>query len=315
MIRVAAFFLASLFCASTLQAANFDYQLTPKQIAKDTYVFVGKREDFNFENGGNIVNTGFIVTEKGLVIIDSGPSRRYGEQMLTAIRTITDAPIFRVLITHHHPDHFLGNQVFDRDLIFALPGTRAALLRDAEPFTDNSYRMTGNWMKGTEPKLPQHSIETGELDTGDHQLKLIGLSGHTESDLAILDQTTGVLFAGDLAFYQRAATTPHAEIAHWQASLDQLESLDFKLLVPGHGPITSDAKPIQQTRAYLSWLEHTLRDSASSGLDMIETMQQTIPEQFETIDLVKTEYIRSVSHLFPTMENTVLQATIQPRKN
>jgi uncharacterized sulfatase len=97
--------------------------------------------------------------------------------------------------------------------------------------------------------------------------------------------------------------------------LDQLESLDFKLLVPGHGPITSNSQPIRQTRAYLTWLGQILQDSASNGLDMIETMQQPIPEQFATIDLVKTEYIRSVSHLFPTLEASVLKPTIQPRKN
>ncbi|HAW39797.1 MAG TPA: MBL fold metallo-hydrolase, partial [Pseudomonas sp.] len=46
--------------------------------------------------GGNIVNTGFIVTDSGVVVIDSGPSRRYGEAMREAIARVTDRPIIKV---------------------------------------------------------------------------------------------------------------------------------------------------------------------------------------------------------------------------
>lgn len=308
-------FLIGLLVIPTLLLANhFDYQLAPVQIADGTYVLEGKREDFTFDNGGNIVNTAFIVTAEGVVVIDSGPSFRYGKQMIEAIRQITDAPIVRVFNTHHHPDHFLGNQVFDSDRIYALAATRQAMTESSEAFTDNAYRMSGNWMKGTEPKLPTHSIEQTRYQIGSHRLHLMPMAGHTVADLAILDESTGVLFTSDLVFDQRAATTPHANIPHWLNALDVLDNLTFKILVPGHGPISHDKHAIAQTRDYLTWLQARLNDAAASGLDMIETMALPIPERFEDIALVRTEFTRSVSHLFPAMEAKVFQRTKQSER-
>ena len=104
-----------------LAAADRDYGLSPVRIADDTWALVGRSEDFSLSNGGNIVNTAFIVTSAGVVVIDSGPSRSYGEQLKRAIARITDKPVSLVLNTHHHPDHFLGNQAFAPETLAALP--------------------------------------------------------------------------------------------------------------------------------------------------------------------------------------------------
>lgn len=68
-----------LFCVSTLAHAELEYRLQPRQIAEDTYLLEGATENFDKRNGGNIVNTGFVVTDSGVVVIDTGPSRRYGK--------------------------------------------------------------------------------------------------------------------------------------------------------------------------------------------------------------------------------------------
>ena len=95
-----------------LAAADRDYGLSPVRIADDTWALVGRSEDFSLSNGGNIVNTAFIVHRDGVVVIDSGPSRVYGEQLKRAIARITDKPVSLGLNTHHHSDHFLGHHAF-----------------------------------------------------------------------------------------------------------------------------------------------------------------------------------------------------------
>lgn len=65
---------ALAWVAVAAHGAEFDYRLTPRAVAPDVYVFVGKTEDFDTVNGGNIVNTGFIVAPEGVVVIDTGPS-------------------------------------------------------------------------------------------------------------------------------------------------------------------------------------------------------------------------------------------------
>jgi uncharacterized sulfatase len=117
--------LLACFSTELLATENaFDYGLQAQRVAGDVYVFIGRNEDFSTVNGGNIVNTGFIVTAAGLVVIDSGPSLRYGQQMQLAMKKLNSATLLQVFNTHHHPDHFLGNQAFVGTPIVALEATR-----------------------------------------------------------------------------------------------------------------------------------------------------------------------------------------------
>lgn len=283
--------------------AGTDYALKPRQIAEDTWLLEGSTENFAKANGGNIVNTGFIVTEAGVVVIDTGPSKRYGEAFRQAIAATTDKPVIRVLLTHHHPDHVLGNQAFNDVPIGALAGTTDLLKQQGEAMAENMYRLVGDWMRGTEVVLPTQVVEPGTLTVGDHSLRLLQLAGHTGADLAVLDETTGVLFAGDLVFYERALTTPNSPgLDVWLRDLDTLQALPWKLIVPGHGPLTSDASPFVQMRDYLGWLDQLMRDGAARGDDMAEMIRSPIPERFAGISLSRYELIRSVSHLYPRYE-------------
>ena len=295
-----------IFFSQPLFAAKFDYGLNAKPVADNTYLFIGKKEDFNFQNGGNIVNSGFIITDEGVVVIDTGSSRRYGEQMLAEIRKQTNKPIFKVINTHHHPDHFLGNQAFKPAPIAALKGTVKGIKNSGDMFAENLYRMTGDWMRGTEAVVPDITLQPGIEGIGGHELEYIELSGHTGSDLAVFDRTTGVLFAGDLVFHNRTLTTPHAIPEKWFVALDKLAKLPFKVLIPGHGEPVSDLSAIEQTRDYLRWLVTTLENGANKGLSMNEVMQTEIPARFAGLALVKSELNRSVVHLYPGIEKKTL---------
>jgi uncharacterized sulfatase len=299
-----------MFCGIA-QADSFDYPLEAQQVAPGTYVLEGKMEDFSRRNGGFIVNSGFIITPDGVVVIDTGPSRRFGEQMRAVIQKLTNKPILRVYITHHHPDHFFGNQAFSDVPILSLPATRQGIEQEGEAFSNNMYRMIGDWMRDTRVTPPTQDAKAGVETVGGHTLEVIALSGHTAGDLALFDHTTGVLFSGDLVFNNRAATTPNAKVAAWLASLDKLQTLPFKVIVPGHGPVAQDKAPLEQTRDYLQWLSATLKEGAANGLDMNEVMRTPIPERFKNVALAHSELQRSVSHLYPALETDSLKPAKQ----
>ena len=299
-----------LFCLglSLCAHADLEYTLKPRQIADDTWLLEGSTDNFAKANGGNIVNIAFIVTQAGVVVIDTGPSKRYGEALRQAIASVTDKPVIQVLLTHHHPDHALGNQAFKDVPIGALADTTRLLHEQGESMAENLYRMVGDWMRGTEVVLPTQVLEPGVRTFGNHDLRLVALTGHTGADLAIFDQTTGVLFAGDLVFYQRALTTPNSPgLAAWLADITTLQNLPWTLVVPGHGPVASDAQPFEQMRDYLTWLDQLLRDGAAQGNDMSEMIRSPIPERFASVNLSRYELIRSVSHLYPQYEREQMQ--------
>ncbi len=292
--------------ACVASAADFDYHLQAQAVAPSVAVFVGQREDFDTRNGGNIVNTGFIAAPQGLIVIDSGPSLRYGQQMRAAMRAFSPQAIALVINTHHHPDHFLGNQAFADVPLAALPATAQGIASEGNAFAENLFRLSGDWLKGTEVQVPQGSLQAGEQVIAGRALRLLALDGHTGADLAVYDHASGVLFAGDLVFHDRAPTTPHADLAHWLAALDQLEAITrepgFRVLVPGHGLPARDAGPIRQTRAWLLWLQERLQTAARNGLDMNEVLRQPLPAEFARMPLAASEYRRSVAHLYPAIE-------------
>lgn len=286
--------------------ARLAYDLRPRQVASGLWMVEGAPEYFSMENGGAIVNVVMLETDAGMIVVDTGPSLRYGEALRQTALQTTGRGVAAVILTHHHPDHFLGNMAFDGIPIHALPETRALIGTNAEDYSDALYRLLGDWMRGTEIVPPTADVAASSITFGGRVLRLLPLGGHSEADLALIDVATGVVIAGDLAFLDRAPTTPDADLARWHGSLDTLEALEAAAIVPGHGPFDPAGASLSQTRAYLDWLDQTLRDAAEQGLDMVEIIDLPIPHRFAALGAQPQEFHRSVSHLYPDIETEIL---------
>lgn len=286
--------------------ARYVYEPRATPIAADTWVVRGADEAFDKANGGAIANLAFIDTAAGAVVIDAGPSARYGAELRRLVETTTGKRVARVYLTHFHPDHILGAGAFDPATVAAPPAMADLIRAEAPGFTDGLYRLLGDWMRGTEVAIPQQRLTTGHETFGAHRLRLLPTEGHSAADLAILDETTGVLFASDLVFLDRAPATPHADLTRWRRALGELAALGAKLTVPGHGRVHGGTAGIDQTRAWLDWLEDALVDAAARGLDMTEAMALPIPAHFSQLALARYELERSVVHLYPAIEARLL---------
>jgi len=155
--KVLQWFAAGCGCAmcGSANARLLDFDLSAIEIASRTWAVLGRTDYFSLDNGGNIVNVAFIEVPDGVVVIDTGPSKRYGDALRALIeKTVPGKPILRVYNTHHHPDHFLGNQSFDAQLIAAPQKVIDNINRDGNGFADNMYRLLGDWMRGTLPVAP-----------------------------------------------------------------------------------------------------------------------------------------------------------------
>lgn len=311
----ASFFLmiASTLVVNSVAASNLDYKLQAKQIAKDTYVFEGANDDFSRANGCNIINTGFIVTSDGVVVINTGVSKLYGEQQRQAIAKVTNKKIKLVLNLNLHPDYFLGNQAYADVPIAALSASIQGMKEEGASYTDNLYRICGDWMTATESKPATQVIQPGPMSVSDanHQLELIQFNGHTAADLVLWDRTTGVVFAGGLVFADRVPTTPHANISEWLKSLETVSkwntSKQIKALVPSHGPYSKGLEGIEQTKEYLTWLDQSFKNAALQGMDISEVLRLPVPYKFRGFAALKPEYLRNVTHLYPSYEKEIFK--------
>ncbi|HQC95230.1 MAG TPA: MBL fold metallo-hydrolase, partial [Aquabacterium sp.] len=107
-----------------VNVARLDYGLRARALADGVWVVEGTNADFSPANGCNIINTGFIATGAGVLVINTGPSRLYGEQLRALVERTTREPVVQVLHLNLHPDYFLGNQAFADVPITATADTR-----------------------------------------------------------------------------------------------------------------------------------------------------------------------------------------------
>jgi quinoprotein relay system zinc metallohydrolase 1 len=295
--------------AAQADPATLDYKLAARALAPGVWVVEGANADFEPANGCNIINTGFIATGAGVLVINTGPSLKYGQQLRALIERTAGEPVRQVLHLNLHPDYFLGNQAFADVPRAATPVTREGMAREAKAYEDNLYRACGDWMKGTQALLPDTDAAAGTLRLGQREFELREYRGHTGSDLVLVDRSSGVVFAGGLVFVQRIPTTPHAQLPQWRQSLQALQGAlpaQLAALVPSHGPVRADAQGIAMTQRYLGWLDDTLRRAAAQGLEMAELLQRPLPAEFDAWAARSTELTRNVVHLYPRYEQSVL---------
>ena len=302
------FLVSVVFEFTAAYAGSESYSLTPQKVADGVYVFWGHQEPATPENGGNIVNTGFIVGTNSVLVVDTGPTQRYAKEMIAAIRNISELPIRIAVVTHHHPDHSFGIQHFmkknaatymHRNLKTLLANEGPILLELLEGLTSKT------WVSGTQIDEPNHLIETEQtIDIGGRIVKILPLvNGHTPGDLLVYDRDTQILFTGDLVFHERAATVPHANISVWLNHLDTIRDLGWHKLVPGHGPIVTDQTPIEELKAYLNFLEQTATESIQRGDTLAEVLQSRIPAPFDKLATIQIEFQRSMTSLFRKLES------------
>lgn len=298
--------LAATATAQPVLAAR-DYAIRPEPVADGIWMVRGIDEPIQENNGGAIANIAVIATPAGAVLCDCGPSVRYAQALKAVAEKLVGRPVVRVYVTHLHPDHGLGIAAFDPAIVAALPRTIADIDRDGRGFSDALYRMLGDWMRGTDLVLPGRAITMEHEDFAGRRLRLLALSGHSAADLAVLDEKTGLLIGGDLLFHDRAPSTPTANLAQWRTSLDRLATEPHRAVLPGHGPFDPTGKAaLAQTRDWIDWLEAALTETVLSGLDMVEAGNLPIPSRFAGMAAARYELQRSVSHLYPALEVTLL---------
>lgn len=295
--------LPAVFHALEAAAAPLIYLLNPVALGDGVWMVEGAQEAINQTNGGAIANVSILDSSAGAIVIDTGPSHKYGDALAALAKELTGKPIARVYNTHFHPDHVMGNQGFDARLIAAPQGVVDGLKELGNAFADAMYQSAGDWMRGTEVVLPATVLTGNVEDFGNRRIRTLAMRGHTASDLVLYDEVSGIMFTGDLVFLDRAPTTPHASIEKWRQTLANLGAIPFSKLVPGHGPAEASVRGIEQTRQWLEALWQIVIDAFEKGLDMTEAIALPLPAWTEKIALARYEYERSVMHIYPTLES------------
>lgn len=257
--------------------------VTPVRVGTHSWYVQGMAEEATVANQGFMSNAGFVITPAGVVVFDALGSVPLGEQLLREIRKLTAQPVKRVIVSHYHADHIYGLHAFRAAgaEIWAHRDGRAYLASEvARERLAQRRALLPRWIDERTQPLPADrwlaGDETFELGGVRFELQHVG-PAHSPEDLAMLVSPDGVLYSGDLIFTGRVPFVGDADSKRWLAAIDRLEKFSPKVLVPGHGAVSRDARAdLGLTRDYLTFLREALQkpvedlvpfDDAYRGID------------------------------------------------
>ena len=245
--------------------------MKPQQVSASAWYVEGLSALGSGANQNFISNAGFVVTPAGVVVIDALGSPALAERLLAEIRKITPLPVTHVILTHYHADHIYGLQTFKAQ------GARIIAQRSGQEYlnSDTARLRLEASKKDLAPWINEKTqlVSADQWIDGPTELTLGGMQfslqpagpSHTPEDLVVYLPQEKVLFAGDLVFRNRIPFVGQADSGHWIESLQSLLRFDAAVIVPGHGPYSTEArKDTELTRDYLIYLRATMKQAAQN---------------------------------------------------
>ncbi|MDH3241982.1 MAG: MBL fold metallo-hydrolase [Alphaproteobacteria bacterium] len=201
---------------------------------------------YMMENSRGSSNSTFVVTDDGVLVFDF--DIRTADQVLAAIRKITNKKVRYLVSSHSAGDHATGAWHFREDkpvYIASRPQSRDLNMQEAQEFEERKESRAA--YKGKDLIKPDIAFDDGmTLYFGGltFHIKHEG-QGHSTGDTTIYIPQKRVFLAGDLLDTEihpgqgSSSNTYYSVIDGWMRLLDNIMARDLPVdtYVPGHGPV------------------------------------------------------------------------------
>ena len=198
-------------------------------------------------------NVGVIIDEDGLSIIDTTATPDRGAAIRQAIESLTaelELPIKRVVVSSSRVPFTGGSSAFWQSGFYGTDVTSEQLDAPANP---DAFRRLLPHLEGSYPddfatRPITHTVdERAWLTSAASGIPLIGES---PSNLAVVVESAGVVFAGALASFGVTPLAFDGDPVAWIDSLAELLTM-ADTIVPGHGPV-GGAADVDELIGYLA---------------------------------------------------------------
>ena len=210
-------------------------------------------------------NSTFIVTGKGVIVIDPGSNPKAGEALRKEIDKVTKEPVAYVINSHYHGEHTFGNAAFEGAQFVMTASAGKTMLNSPGTRERKKWekKHPGSTIKALEPNLTFEK-EMG-LKLGNYYLRLIHPpASHTSGDLYIYIASYRVIITGGLVYAKQIPDMREASISSWIEGLRKMEDLDAEIIIPGNGPVGN--KPhVTLMKHYLMNVRTYVQDALLDG--------------------------------------------------
>jgi len=228
---------------------------------------------FHLQSGAN---SGLLRAGNQAIVIDCGLDDDAGKKIKKTLESM-NLTLAALLITHGHGDHFGGAAYLRRSLppfVVYAPATEAAFIEN--PNIEGIFLSGGalpfDAFKGkftlAQPCKVDHLLEPGTLELSGLELEVMGIAGHSPSQVAV--RCGDVLFSADaflpVETLQKYPIPFTVHIGSALDALDRLAALEGVTFAPGHGVHLMDARPvIEANRAALLRVVAAVEDALATG--------------------------------------------------
>ena len=301
----ALFFL--FFTSSIVNAASIKQDLELIKVTNNIYSIVGQLTNRTKENLGNNATFGFVVTDDGVVLIDSGGSFKGAKALHEIIKTVTKKPI-RYVINSGGQDHrWFGNDYFS--------SLGAKIISSEAANKDHKARMSTQWtmletligkngLEGTKEKYSDITFKDEyKFTLGNVKFAFYHRGqAHTPGDAFFWLPQSKVMFTGDIVYTERMlGIGEQSNSKSWLKVFNEMAAFKPKHIVPGHGSPTTLDVAIKDTKRYLSFLRKSiaLLMENGGGAHEISRINQT---QFKYLDNYETLKGRNALKVYTELE-------------
>ena len=225
-------------------------------------------------------NSGILIGDGAVVVIDSGYSTAAGRELLADVRRLTDRPISTVIITHHHFDHAWGNDAFPGAEIVGHDNARQNMEADPEAYRASMTAFAATaaaWYALTPEELAAQFEQTGitpptatftdrmTIDLAGQRVELLHLgAAHTTGDTLVHLPDAGIVFGGDVICNHVLPNAADGDPLHWPSVLAGVSGLGVQRIVPGHGPV-GGAAVVTEFQAAIERLTGEVQGALDAG--------------------------------------------------
>ncbi|MCP3672351.1 MAG: MBL fold metallo-hydrolase [Gammaproteobacteria bacterium] len=285
MFKIIVFAILSLF--SNILFA--DAVLQVRKVDDNVYALVGELSQRSKDNLANNSTHGVIVTDDGVILIDSGGSYLGAEHIHKVIQTITDKPIKIVINTGGQDHRWLGNEYYQKlgARIIASSYAQDDQKSRADSQMSRLDNLIGDSLKNTNPVFATEtfdSIKPIELGKVKLELHYFG-PAHTVGDIIAWMPNKRIMFAGDIVFNNRMlGIGPARNFQSWIDVFEKMASFKPSHIVPGHGDPSNLQEATKNTYQYLVFLKSKIAEILDKDGDMQDALK---------IDQSKYNYLKN----------------------